>query len=295
MIHILHEFKDGPWGGGNQFLKGLRNFLLSKGVYSDDWSSAEVILANSKDNLNLAYQIKRDFKKKIVHRIDGVFGIYRNNPSLDKLVHNFANNVADGVIYQSNWSMKCHKERGLKTHSNEIIIHNAANEIFNTNYAKEKNEKIKLITTSWSPNWGKGFKTLQYLDEHLDFDKYDYEFIGQSPVGFKNIKFISALPQDQLADRMKKCDIFITATENDTCSNSLLEGLSCGLPVIGLNSGGTPELINKGGEIYSDRAELIPLIDKVSDNIDSYIKNIIIKNTDDICNEYIKFIEGCII
>ena len=94
---------------------------------------------------------------------------------------------------------------------------------------------------------------------------------------------------------MKKCDIFITATENDTCSNSLLEGLSCGLPVIGLNSGGTPELINKGGEIYSDRVELIPLIDKVSDNIDSYRKNIIIKNTDDICNEYIKFIEGCLI
>lgn len=33
-IHILCEFVEGPWGGGNQFLKALRRYLRKKGVYS---------------------------------------------------------------------------------------------------------------------------------------------------------------------------------------------------------------------------------------------------------------------
>ena len=29
-VHILTEFIDGPWGGGNQFQKALRNQLIKK-------------------------------------------------------------------------------------------------------------------------------------------------------------------------------------------------------------------------------------------------------------------------
>ena len=29
-IHILHEFIGGAWGGGNQFLKALREYLKEK-------------------------------------------------------------------------------------------------------------------------------------------------------------------------------------------------------------------------------------------------------------------------
>ena len=291
-IHILHDFVGGAWGGGNQFLKALRQYLMENGLYADHYQSADTILVNSKDHLDFAFQLKKQFNCKIIHRIDGVFGIYRNDPRLDDMVHSFASKVADGVIFQSEWSQKTHKERGfIDTHPYETVIYNAANpNIFNTDYKKEKNKKIKLITTSWSSNWGKGFKTLQYLDEHLDFEKYDYEFIGQSPVKFKNIKMTSPLPQEVLVKIMKKCDIFITATENDTCSNSLLEALSCGLPAIGLNSGGTPELISTGGRIYNEMDELLGVIDDVSTNINSFKKKINIKSFEDIAEEYIKFI-----
>ena len=291
MINILHNFVEGPWGGGNQFLKGLRNYLIKRDLYTDDILAADAVLVNSKDNLNHAYKIKKQLNKKIIHRIDGVFGIYRGDPSLDNLVHNFANNVADGIIYQSEWSMECHKQRGLKDHKKETIIYNAANpDMFNLDYNKVPNKKIKLITTSWSSNWGKGFKTLQYLDDNLDFDKYEYDFVGQSPVKFKNINMTQALPQKELAKRIKKSDIFFTATENDTCSNSLLEALSCGLPAIGLHSGGTPELIREGGATYSDKSELLSVIDRVSLNIESYREKIQVENMDQIGNKYYEFI-----
>lgn len=291
MINILHNFIEGPWGGGNQFLKGLRNYLIKRGLYTDNILAADAVLVNSKDNLNHAYKIKKQLNKKIIHRIDGVFGIYRGDPSLDTLVHNFANNVADGIIYQSEWSMECHKQRGLKDHKKETVIYNAANpDIFNLNYDKVPNKKIKLITTSWSSNWGKGFKTLQYLDDNLDFNKYEYDFVGQSPVKFKNINMTQALPQEELAKRIRKSDIFFTATENDTCSNSLLEALSCGLPAIGLHSGGTPELIREGGETYSDKSQLLSVIDKVSLNVESYREKIQVENMDQIGNKYYEFI-----
>jgi len=290
-INILHEFIDGAWGGGNQFLKGLRNYFISNNVYIDDYHNADVILVNSKDKLDLAYSIKNSFNKKIVHRIDGIFGIYRNDPQLDKLVHNFANQVSDGVIYQSVWSRDRHQERGLNKQEHEVVIYNAANpNIFNTNYDKQHNKKIKLITTSWSPNWGKGFKTLQYLDTNLNFNKYDYEFVGQSPIRFKNIKMTNALPQEELVKKLQNSDIFFTATENDTCSNSLLEALSCGLPTIGFNSGGTPEIISNGGKVYNNLEDILPLVDEVSANIDNFRKNINVDDMETIGKKYLEFI-----
>ena len=89
---------------------------------------------------------------------------------------------------------------------------------------------------------------------------------------------------------MKKCDIFITATENDTCSNSLLEALSCGLPVIGFDSGGTTELISSGGKVYNDLDQLIPLIDEVSSDLESFKSNIKVDDMKTIGNKYYEFI-----
>ena len=132
-IHILHDFIDGPYGGGNQFLKALRQYFMDKDLYENDYETADAILVNSKDKLDLAASCKQYFNKKIIHRIDGVFGIYRYQPNIDELVHNFANKIADGVIYQSKWSMDMHKERGMNDREREVIIHNAVNsKIFNT-------------------------------------------------------------------------------------------------------------------------------------------------------------------
>ena len=46
-IHILYLFKDGPWGGGNQFLKALRNEFIKMNFYEEIPEKADVILFNS--------------------------------------------------------------------------------------------------------------------------------------------------------------------------------------------------------------------------------------------------------
>ena len=173
----------------------------------------------------------------------------------------------------------------------EAVIYNAVDpNIFNKIDRKKFNkDEIKIIATSWSPNWAKGFDIYKYLDVHLDFSKYKMAFVGNSPIKFKNIKWIKPVPSKKIAVLLKENDIYITASKNDPCSNSLIEALSCGLAVVALGDGGHPELIQKGGELFEGKKDVIKMIQKVVKNYNSYLSKIpffLIKKT---AQEYYQF------
>ncbi len=79
-IHILYNFREGPWGGGNQFLKALRGQLQGRGVYVDTPEDADVIIFNSYPFraecffLQL-YRLKRQFPKTCLERIPKIVEI----------------------------------------------------------------------------------------------------------------------------------------------------------------------------------------------------------------------------
>ncbi len=139
----------------------------------------------------------------------------------------------------------------------------------------------------------KGFKVYKWLDENLDFNKYEMTFCGNSPIQFKNIKHIEPMPSKKLAKQLKQHDIYITASQNDPCSNSLIEALHCGLPAIALNSGGHPEIIQNAGELFNDEQEIPKLLDKISENYENYIRNIQILSIKTIAEQYLNFIKAC--
>ena len=56
---------------------------------------------------------------------------------------------------------------------------------------------------------------------------------------------------------LRQHDVYLTASEDDPCSNALVEALSCGLPAVYRRSGGHPELVKDGGVAF-DRTEDIP-------------------------------------
>jgi glycosyltransferase involved in cell wall biosynthesis len=119
-------------------------------------------------------------------------------------------------------------------------------------------------------------------------------FVGNSPIKFKNIKTISPLSSKQLANTLRQHHVYITASKNDPCSNALIEALSCGLPAIALNSGGHPELINKGGELFENEKDILAKIDQVTKNIDSYKNNLPHHNISSTANKYINFAQSII-
>ena len=132
---------------------------------------------------------------------------------------------------------------------------------------------------------------VKYLDENLDFSRHKMTFIGNSPIKFKNIKYIKPIPSEKLAKTLKQHDIFITASRNDPCSNSLVEALSCGLPTIALNDGGHPELVQRGGELFEDKKTVIKKIEKVAENYQNYQFKIPKFSIKKVVQDYYKFAE----
>jgi len=295
-VNILFDIIDEPWGGGNQFLRTLKRYLISRNAYADRAEDADVLLVNSKNNLKEARYYKKHFGKKCVHRIDGIFSIYRGEHERhnDLSVYDFAKNYADAVIFQSEWSRAKSKENGMSNHILEKVIYNCADDKYFYDNPRVNRSKINLVTTSWSGNAKKGFGIYEYLDTNLDFGKYNYNIIcRKNPSMFKNIKAIGPLDSMKIGIMLRTSDIFITATEDDTCSNSLIEALTCGVVGVGLQSGGTPEIIG-GGELFNGVDDVIEKIDLVANNIQTYRDNISVGSANEICGSYYDFMESVI-
>lgn len=294
-IHILFEFKDGPWGGGNQFLKALRNQFIFMGVYSEDPVEADGVIFNSHHQFPRVLELKKRYPNKIfAHRIDGpVFLIRNKDLGIDRDIFHFNQMIADVSIFQSHWSKKQCYKLGYKSNNFEKVIYNASDRsIFNDNNRRSEIEgKVHLIATSWSDNMRKGFDIYRYLDENLDFNKYSFTFVGNSPIKFKNINHITPVPSKELAGILKENHIYMTASEKDPCSNSLIEAINCGLPAVVMNDGGHPELVGDGGEVFDSKENVISQIDKVVQNYTYYRNHIIYRDIKSKADEYLNFIK----
>ena len=66
-VYIAYDIVDAPTGGGNQFLRLLREDLKVRNLYSEEPSLADVILFNGHHNISEIAKIKSlDSSKKIM-------------------------------------------------------------------------------------------------------------------------------------------------------------------------------------------------------------------------------------
>ena len=137
----------------------------------------------------------------------------------------------------------------------------------------------------------KGFDVYEYLDETLDFDKYEMRFIGNSPMEFRNIIHVPPCDSAVVAGYLKSSDIFVTASKSDPCSNSLIEALHCGLPAIARNCGGHPGIIGECGELFDNAEDIAPLIRKIEREYEGYRSKFSCPDIADISAQYESFAE----
>lgn len=296
-VSILVDLKEGPYGGGNQFLKALKKYFTSLGVYERNPNKVDIVIFNSfpfgeEYRFKQAYNLKKK-GKILIHRVDGPIFLGRGKDLIvDKIIHNFNKFLADGTIFQSCWSMEENFKLNMEKNKYETVIHNAPDkDLFNKNnkITFETKRKIRLITNSWSKNWNKGFKIYKYLDKNLDFSRYEMTFIGNSPIKFININRIRPLKSKELAEQLKQHDIFISAAKNESCSNALIEALACGLPSVVINSGSNAELVNNKDLIFHNEHDIIEKIEKIVRNYEFYQKNITLLNLEETGKMYYDF------
>lgn len=298
-INIFYHFKDTPYGGGNQFLKALRNSWIKKNVYEVEPEKADIILVNSypfefeskKKFYKSIFTYKNIHNKILIHRIDGPISRVRGSDlHLDKAIFLFNQYAADGTVFQSDWSKKENYGLGYTKSAFETVIQNAPDpEIFYPHQRTESDKKIRIIATSWSGNMNKGFDIYKFLDEHLDFNRYQMTFAGNSPKEFQNIRHVKPLPSNELANLLRQHDIYITASKNEPCSNSLIEALHCGLPAVYKNGSSHGNIVGSAGEGFNEKVDVIEAIEKVAEDIDSYRSQIHMKTISEVSDELYRF------
>lgn len=300
-IHVFLDIQDGPWGGGNQFLKALRAIWRKNGRYAESMEEADSVLVNSHhfesvENLEKLFSALRENPAMtVIHRIDGpVTFIRKSNDGTDDLIFEFNQLFADASILQSQWSVEKTGELGYDIKEPVSVIYNAPDpETFFP--AKRKNgsdDKPRLIATSWSSNIRKGFDVYQWMDENLDWNRFDMTFVGNSDITFKNICHIPPVKSTELAELLRSHDIFVTASKADPCSNSLIEALHCGLPALVYDDGGHSELVGEGGEAFQNTREIPALLDKMAGQESSYAAKIKLPDISEVAAQYYEFISS---
>jgi hypothetical protein len=304
-ISFGSKIKKTAWGGGNQFLINISNYLKLKNievVYDLNDHDIDIIVlmdpridssSSTFNHIDIDQYLK--FKNKnaiIIHRINECDERKGTNYVNKNLID--ANKFADYTIFISSWLRELlNKNKEFKDSS--VILNGANKKIFSfSNFNKNPERKIKIVTHHWSAHRNKGFEIYEYLDQLLDeknFSKLvEFTFIGNLPKNFKfkNANFFPPKNGKELADKIKENDVYLTASLNEPGGNHQNEGLNCGLPVLYLNSGCMEEYC-KGYGLNYEKHLLKKKIFEIQTNYNYYKEKLKTYpyNSDFMCKNYL--------
>lgn len=261
-IAILNESKQGL-GGGWSF---IRNFTkdLNKDKITGDIDQGDIFLIPSASMVSrdLVEKVKAK-NKKVVLRIDNIPRNSRNRGTGTSRLYDIAQ-LADGVIYQSEWArdyvMPFIGKYG------KIIYNGIDTTIFNTSDETKKDfgfyDNIYLYsrynrdeTKGWERAWyeyqmihrtakAKGESTKLVIVGRFsdELRQYNFDFYNG-----ENIEYIGiAEDPKQMAQILRGCHVLLAPYFNDAYSNTIQEAMACGLRLQVEMSGGTPEIIKNG-------------------------------------------------
>lgn len=294
-LAVFHEFHAPPYGGGNQFLLALVRELERRGLTIETNRLSGATPACLYNSFNFDFSRLRRFARdgvRMVHRVDGPVGVYRGFDDGTDLRIARINELADATILQSQYSLEKHEELGLELR-NPTVIRNAVDPaIFHPPARRERHERVRVITTSWSDNPRKGADVLAWLDQQLDFDRYELTFAGNTQATFERIRIVEALPSVELAELLRTQDVFLAPSRDDPCSNALLEGLACGLPAVFVRSGGHPELVGDAGVGFEAPEEVPAALDRVRAELDERRGAIHVQPLADVADRYLAVLKA---
>lgn len=210
--------------------------------------------------------------KRIV-RVDGCYynKSYMSN-SLNKQIQKSISK-ADGVVFQSNFSKQlCQKL--LKTEpKNCCVIYNGIDQdwIKTVPPFESDVENIFVSIAAWRNS--KRPKSIIKSFIHANIPNSKLFIIGnfEKQILHENVVYLGKQPSEKIISILKRSKGLIHLCKIESCSNAVVESLSCGIPVLCNNIGGTPELVKNDGIIVNcDPAFEYRFIDEKNvDNIDT--------------------------
>lgn len=291
-ICIGSRIVEGPFGGGNEFLKNLHIYLELQGhIVVNELKSRDIdviLLTNplpdsetsTFNNFDIDYYINFINPNAIVFQRINECDERKNTTHLNKALSKYNQNV-DINIFVSQWLKNNFKEYDLIKKPSFVVLGGPTKKIFNINGKKLWNgkEKIKIVTHHWSDNMMKGYDFYKEVDSILDDKKnkdlFEFTIIGNTPktIQFNNSTLIPPLTGIELANELKKNHIYLTASVNEPSGNHHMEGAMCGLPILYINSGAIPEYCNNFG-IETTKESFLNSLEKIKKEYTQFIDNL---------------------
>ncbi|PLX28264.1 hypothetical protein C0581_02920 [Candidatus Parcubacteria bacterium] len=261
-------FIDGAYGGGMQFAHALKTYIENQGGHvvnnlNDDdidlilhINPFPFLMKSSSFSFYDAYAYK--MKKPdtvIVQRINECDERKGTRYMNDLLVR--VAKYSDHIIFISDWleDLFVRHYEVMKKKTVGVLLNGADAHIFNQKNRTQRggNAKLKLITHHWGAQHNKGHEVYKKIDDLLeqkDFaDKFEFTYVGNYPKNliYRNVRILEPLSGLDLADELKKHDIYISASLNEPAGMHHVEGALCGLPLLYINSGALPQYCNGYG------------------------------------------------
>jgi len=286
-VSIGSKIIEGPWGGGNLFVKNFSKYLINLGhevIFDLSDSDIDLVLLTDprsrKESSSTFNHIDIENYKKFVN--PNIVVVQRINECDERKGTDFINKfyleaseTSDHVVFVSSWLRRIYLDLGMDKKKTSVILAGANKEIFNNENSSywNRKDKLKLVTHHWSNHLNKGFEDYKEIDNMLSSKKWsnllEFTYIGNFNENFKieNINLLPPLDGESLASEIKKHHVYITASINEPSGNHHIEAAQCGLPIIYKNSGGIPEYCNGFGYEFENNLEEV--ISKVRADYDS--------------------------
>jgi len=302
----------GPWGGSSAFVKQLQWYLEHRGyrvVYNLKGSIDVIILTDPRDSLqNKTFGMEEIIRYrrenrtvKILHRINEC-DQRKATKFMDKLLAD-ANGHADFTVFISDWLRGYHSERWFDAGRPHAVIYNGADPaIFHPigSAAYRPEIPFRLVTHHWSNNPMKGFEVYRELDTLIaegGIKGVEFWIIGRWPddINWRSAVAFDPMDGQPLANKLRACHAYLTASLWEPCGMHHVEGAQCGLPLLYHADGGG---IVEAGEKYGVgfREDIVSAIQTMQEHYTSYKDRVLrqMPSGDRMAFDYADIIQGLV-
>jgi glycosyltransferase involved in cell wall biosynthesis len=271
----------GPWGGGNQWLLQIARYLGYCGyeVRFDLTGEVDCIFIQHNGltgKMTFGFEEIEAYRRahprvRVVHRINDN-DIRKGTTEMDAFMARY-NTLADFTVFISEWLRDHHAAKWFdRARPHACILNGADSSIFHPvgGATWQPGQPFRLVTHHWADNRMKGFDEYDALDKLIEsgaLPGIELWIIGRWPsdIVWKRARTFPPCAGPALADLLRQCHGYITASRWEPGGMHYIEGLQCGLPIaFHEDGGGIPELAIRYG---------VPFRENLADAAKSLVAN----------------------
>ncbi|MEO6848720.1 MAG: hypothetical protein ABI443_13365 [Chthoniobacterales bacterium] len=244
-----------PWGGASPFVWQLHTLLIRRGydvVYHLRRKPDLVFVIDPRDdNPAKRFGLKEliPFRKQhpevpIFHRVNECDQRKGTN-DMDDILHR-TSELSDYTVFISEWLRDYFVAKWFDKKREHSCIYNGADpRVYHPiGYQLPKNgEPIRIVTHHWSDNPLKGFDVYEKIDRLIadgTLKGFELWMIGRWPksIEWKTARLFKPMTGRPLAEHLRQCHFYVTASRWEPCGMHHVEGAQCGLPLLYHEDGG---------------------------------------------------------